>query len=60
MKHYASRATAEEAASAYNRATVEHRRPLMVVVDGPLENGASTMPLREAIENDFTYSWSAR
>ncbi len=57
---YNSRDVAVEAARRYNRATVANRRDLRVVVEGPEETGHWwTMDLREAVDNGFSYSWSA-
>jgi len=38
-----------------NRTTV--RGPIYVMVDGP-EDDFAVMPLNEAVENNFVYSWS--
>lgn len=63
MKTYETEAEARLAMTGHNQAIAAHSgrfrySRLWVMVEGPSDKEFSVMDIREAIENDFTYSWA--
>ncbi len=58
-RFYPSETAADSAMRRWNRSAIDHGRShLAVLVDGP-GGEAAVLPLREAIDNGFAYTWGA-
>lgn len=61
MKTFKSENKAEEYMSMYNRSLTrlsKRSKNILCVVDGPDDGEYTVMPIDEAIDNGFMYSWS--
>ena len=61
MMHFDDEATAMTEMRRANTGVLKTTsdRPLMVVVDGPLDGDFTVMSVQDAIDNDFLYRWEA-